>query len=417
MIREIAGGKISSEIVDIYPNEVENRTIQIKDRNVDRLIGKRIPREEVFPILNRLDIDVIEDEKDHYTVSVPPYRVDVEQEADVIEEILRIYGFNNIELSATARTDYLAEFPTRNAERYKRSVGEMLTSNGFYEIWTNSLTSHAYQQKHGLTFEGEPVEILNKLSEELSILRQTMLFTGLEVCAHNINHKHKDLKLFEFGKVYFRKEGKYHERERLALYMTGAVVAEHWRHKSQPVGYYDLVQQIHHIALKTGLKELRAEQREHPLYDYAVAFYAGTNEIGTGGRVKSALLKDLGIRQEIFFADLDTSLLFKAANPKLVIQEVARFPEVRRDLSLVLDAPVTFEEIRNLIMQTEKRLIKEVGVFDVYEGENIPKGKKAYALAFTLQDEKKTLTDEEIERTMRRLITAFEQKLGAVIRT
>ena len=416
MIKEIAGGKISSDIIDIYPNQIGNRTIPIKDRNVTRLIGKAIPRDEVFAILNRLDIGVTEKHDDRYTVSVPPYRVDVEQEADIIEEILRIYGVNNIELSETAGAEYLADFPVKNPDRYKRSIGELLVANGFYEIWTNSLTNQSYQQKHSLTFEGEPVEILNKLSEELGILRQTMLFTGLEVCAHNINHKQKDLKLFEFGKTYFRRDGRYHEQERLALYMTGNVDAEHWRNKSEPVGYYDLAQHIHNILIKTGLKDIRIEQRQHPLLEYGVAFYAGKDEIGTGGKVKNSLTKDFGIRQEIFFADLDTSLLFRLANPKLVIQEVARFPEVRRDLSLVLDTSVTFEEIRNLIMQTEKRLIKHVGVFDVYEGENIPKGKKAYALSFTLQDERKTLTDEEIDGTMQRLITAFEKKLNAVIR-
>lgn len=416
MIREIAGGKISSDITDIYPTVAENRPILVKDRNVERLIGKAIPREEVFAILHRLDIDVTDKQADRYTVSVPPYRVDVTQEADVVEEILRIYGFNNIELSDTAGSDYLADFPRKSPDRYRRSIGDLLVANGFYEIWTNSLTNQAYQHKHALTFEGEPVEILNKLSEELGILRQTMLFTGLEVCAHNINHKQKDLKLYEFGKVYFRRDNQYHERERLALYMTGSTQAEHWRGKREAVGYYDLMQHVYNISQKTGLQDIRVEPTKDQLFEYCVKVYAGKEELGTAGRVKSSLLKDFGIKQDLFFADLDTSLLFKLANPKLVIQEVARFPEVRRDLSLVLDATATFEDVRNLIMQTEKRLIKEIGIFDVYEGENIPKGKKAYALSFTLQDEKKTLTDEEIDGTMQRLITAFEKKLNAVIR-
>jgi phenylalanyl-tRNA synthetase beta chain len=182
------------------------------------------------------------------------------------------------------------------------------------------------------------------------------------------------------------------------------------------VGYYDLAQHIHNIFLRTGIKEIKQEAQSDQLFEYAAKFTVKDQEIGKAGKVKSGLLKDFGIKQEIFFAELDTSLLFKLANPKLVIQEVAKFPEVKRDLSLILDAPVIFDEIRNLIMDTEKRLIKNIGVFDVYEGENIPKGKKAYALSFTLQDETKTLTDDEIERTMQRLIAAFEQKLGAVIR-
>jgi phenylalanyl-tRNA synthetase beta chain len=416
LIKQLAGGSISSDVTDVYPQAVENRRIEIKDRNVNRLIGKPIPREEIYAILERLDIELIEKKEDRYTVSVPPYRVDVLQEADVVEEVLRIYGFNNIELSNTVRTDYLAEFPAKNIDRYKRSIGELLVANGFFEIWTNSLTNHSYQQKHGLTFQGETVEILNKLSEEQGVLRQTMLFSGLEVCGYNINRKQKDLKLYEFGKIYSKKDGRYQEQEKLALYVTGNLEAENWQHPVQPAGYYDLAQQIHNILQKTGIKEVKKEAHIDQLFDYAAKLSIENEELGKAGKVKSALLKDFGIKQEIFFAELDTSLLFRFANPKLVIQEVAKFPEVKRDLSLVLDAPVIFDEIRSLILDTEKRLIKSIGVFDVYEGENIPKGKKAYALSFTLQDEHKTLTEDEIETTMQRLIKAFEQKLGAVIR-
>lgn len=416
LIKQLAGGSISSDVTDIYPQPVENRRIEVKDRNVNRLIGKPIPREEIYAILERLDIELIEKKEERYTVSVPPYRVDVLQEADVVEEVLRIYGFNNIELANTVRTDYLAEFPAKNIDRYKRSIGELLVANGFFEIWTNSLTNHSYQQKHGLSFEGETVEILNKLSEEQGVLRQTMLFTGLEVCGYNINRKQKDLKLYEFGKVYSKKNGRYQEQEKLALYITGNLEAENWQHPVQAAGYHDLAQQIHNILQKTGIREVKKEAHTDQLFDYAAKLSVGNEELGKAGKVKSALLKDFGIKQEIFFAELDTSLLFRFAKPKLVIQEVAKFPEVKRDLSLVLDAPVIFDEIRNLILDTEKRLIKSIGVFDVYEGENIPKGKKAYALSFTLQDEHKTLTEDEIETTMQRLIKAFEEKLGAVIR-
>jgi phenylalanyl-tRNA synthetase beta chain len=416
LVQELAGGTVSSDIVDIYPNKIENRVIEVKDKNVNRLIGKVIPRTEVFDILTRLDIHVVEKKEDRYTVSVPPYRVDVLQEADVVEEILRIYGFNNIPLPETSRTDYLAEFPTKNIDKYKRSIGELLTGNGFYEILTNSLTNAAYQQKHQLTFPGEPVEILNKLSEEQGILRQTMLFTGLEVCAYNINRRQKDLKLYEFGKVYYREGGKYQEENRLALYLTGNTETENWQHKTEAVTYYDLAQHVHNILLKSGLTKVVQETIDDQLLEYGAKFLLGNKEIGRLGKVKPALLKDFGVKQEIFYAELSTSLLFQSANPKLVIQEVAKFPEVRRDLSLVLNKQVSFDEIRKLIFETEKRLIKNIIAFDVYEGKNLPEGKKAYALAFTLLDENKTLTDEEIDKTMDRLIGAFEQRLGAVIR-
>ena len=416
LIRAEAGGTISSDIVDVYEEKINNRIIQVKDKNVDRLIGKRIPREEVHAILRRLDIEVVEKTEVDYTVSVPPYRVDVVQEADVIEEILRIYGLNNIELSDTAKSDYLAEFPVKNIDRYKRSIGELLVANGFYEVWTNSLSNQAYQQKHRLDLEGETVEILNKLSEEQGILRQTMLFTGLEVLAYNINRKQKDLKLYEFGKIYFKTGSQYREKEQLALYITGNVESENWQHKAQPSGYYDLAQHMHNIFQRTGVTDVKREAQSDQLFEYSATFSVRDQRLAKAGKVKQTLLKDFGIKQEIFYAELDSSLLFSLANPKLVIQEVAKFPEVKRDLSLVLDTTVIFDDIRKLILDTEKRLIKSIGVFDVYEGENIPNGKKAYALSFTLQHESKTLTDEEIEGTMQRLITAFEKKLGAVIR-
>ncbi|HKZ37210.1 MAG TPA: hypothetical protein VJ184_06145, partial [Chryseolinea sp.] len=351
-----------------------------------------------------------------FTVSVPPYRVDVTQEADVVEEILRIYGFNNIALSEIASTDYLASFPVKDQNKYKRTIGELLVANGFYEIWTNSLTNQNYQQRHNFTFSGEPVEILNKLSEEQGVLRQTLLFTGLEVCSYNINRRQKDLKLFEFGKIYYKDINRYQEEERLALYITGDVQTENWQRKSQAVSYYDLAQHVHHIVVKSGILNVQQEMINDQLLEYGVKISQGTKEIGKIGKVKSALLKDFGIKQDLFYAELNTSLLFQSANPKLVIQEVAKFPEVRRDLSLVLDRKVSFDEIRHLIMDAEKRLIKNIIAFDVYEGENIPKGKKAYALGFTLLNETKTLTDEEIDKTMERVMGVLEQKLGAVIR-
>ena len=425
LIKEIAGGLVSSEIVDVYPSKIGNKTILVRDKNVKRLIGKEIQREEIFSILENLDIAITEKREDSFTVSVPPYRVDVTQEADVVEEVLRIYGFNKIELSEIAGTDFLASFPEKDTNKFKRTLGSLLVGNGFYEILTNSLTNAAYQQKHSLKFSGEPVEMLNKLSEEQGILRQTTLFTGLEVCAYNINRRQKDLKLFEFGKIYWKNSenssmedatAKYKEEERLALYITGNHETENWQNKPRAVTYFDLAQQVSHLLEKSSVQNLKQEKLNDPLFEYGVRLIQGTKEIGKIGKAKPALVKDFGIKQEIFYADLNTALLFKSASPKFVAQEVAKFPEVRRDLSLVLDKQVTFEEIRELVLSTEKRLITEIIAFDVYEGDKIPQGKKAYALGFTLQDESKTLTDEEIEKVMTRLMGAFETKMGALIR-
>lgn len=416
LIKKIAGGEISSDIMDVYPTKIENKTILVKDKNVNRLIGKVIPREEAVAILNRLDITVVETQADHYTVSVPPYRVDVTQEADVIEEILRIYGFNNIELSDHAGSDFIAEFPVNDINKFKNTLGALLVNNGFYEIWTNSLTNAAWQEKHKLTFDGEPVHILNKLSEEQGILRQTMLFTGLEVCAYNINRKQKDLKLYEFGKIYGKVNGKYIEEEQLALYLSGNIETENWQHKTASVSFYDMAQYLYQLLQKAGLGAIKQQVITDPLFDYAVALSYNNQTLGKFGKVKVALQKDFGMKQDIFYAELNTHLLFREANPKLVVREVPKYPEVRRDLSLVLDRNVSFEDVQKLVHTTEKRLIREIITFDVYEGDKIPEGKKAYALGFTLLDETKTLTDEEIDLTMQRLMTAFEQKLGAVIR-
>ena len=415
LIKEIAGGSISSELVDEYPIKVDKKSIEVKYKNIKRLIGKEIPRERILSILKSLDIDISNESADKFTATVPTYRVDVVQEADIIEEILRIYGFDNIGLSQNAGTGYLAEYPLKDKDKYKRSIGEMLVGNGFYEILTNSLTNEAYLKKGQQIMSGQPVEILNKLSEEQGVLRQTMLFTGLEVCTHNINRRQRDLKFFEFGKIYWKDEGGYQEEERLALYMSGNLEPENWQVKPRKVTYFDLAQQVTNILQKSNVS-IQQNQLEDPLFDYGMTLSEGEKIIGKIGKVKSAIVKDFGLKQEIFYADLNAVLLFNAANPKLVIEEVPKYPEVRRDLSLVLDRQVTFAEIKDLVLATEKKLIKELIAFDVYEGKNIPEGKKAYALGFILLDATKTLTDEEIDNTMNKLMGAFEKKMGALIR-
>jgi len=416
LLQEVAGAVVTSDVIDVYPKKIESRSIKVKDKHVSRLIGKMIDRQMMVDILERLDIRVITQGKEEFVVSVPPYRVDVEQEADVIEEILRIYGFNNIPLSESTKADYLADFPPQDINTYKRRIGEMLASNGFYEILTNSLTNKAYQEKHGLRFSGEPVEILNKLSEEQGILRQTMLFTGLEVAAHNFNRKQSALKCYEFGRIYSKQGSKYEEEDRLALYVAGQRGAESWLVPQRSVQYHDVLQHCVQVLEKSACPEYTWVEESTPLLEYGVKFMQRGRELGRAGKVRQALAKDFGIKQEIFYADFATSLLFQFSNPKFDIQDVPKFPEVRRDLSLVLDKGITFNQIREIVGSTGKKLITGVTVFDVYEGDKIPPGKKAYALGFTLLDPTKTLTDDEIDNTMNGLMATFEKKLGAVIR-
>lgn len=418
LVKEIAGGKISSDIIDVYPDKVEDSKFTVKISNINRLIGKVIPVEEIIGILNRLDIKTSNIEhrtpgagQQSFEVTVPAYRVDVKQEADIVEEVLRIYGLNNIELSDQAGADFISGFPAKDLDRFKQSVGTMLASNGFFEIMTNSLIHEKYK-----ALGGEPVEILNKLSEEQAILRTTMLVSGLEVCSFNINRKQKSLKLFEFGKVYWKSNGKYNEQERLAMYLSGQYEADNWQRQARSVTYHDLSRFVANVLGKSAIQNSKFEIVNDPAFDYAVTITSNGKEIGRMGKVKSSFQKDFGIKQEIFYADLNVSLLFNSANPKFDVQDVPKFPEVRRDLSLVLNREVAYKEIEELVRNTERKLVKDIIVFDVYEGDKIPAGKKAYALGFTLQDEAKTLTDEEIDKTMSKLIGAFETKMQAVIR-
>ncbi len=416
LIQEIAGGEISSEIVDVYPRPVAHRTLIVKEKNIHRLLGAKIDRSRMLSILESLDIEILSQDTDTFTVSIPPYRVDVLQEADIAEEILRIFGFNNIALSEVAGTDYLAHFPTKDINRFRLMLGNMLTANGFFEIMTNSLTQPAYQQQHPLHAAGEPIEILNKLSEEQGILRQSMLFTGLEACAYNINRKQKDLKLFEFGKTYWKKEASYHETEHLALYITGRQHAENWRQPEQVVAYHDLAQQVAHVLQRAAVVADQNSLKEDDVLEFGVQFVAGNTIVGKAGKVKTALARDLGVKQDVFYAELKLSCLFDASQPAFRYREVPKFPEVRRDLSLVLDQTITFAQIEALVRTIEQHLVREIIAFDVYQGDKIPPGKKAYALGLTLLDETKTLTDGEIEKAMNRLMAAFEKEMNAVIR-
>lgn len=416
LMEEIAGGEISSEISDLYPNPVPKHELVIKDSHVNRLIGKEFKRDQVKAILSHLDIETVKESANEYVVSIPTYRHEVQQEADVVEEFLRIYGFNNIPLETNARTDYIADFPSTSVDQVRQTLGQLLAGNGYFEIWTNSLSSERLQAKFASSLPGEPVRILNKLSEELGVMRQTLLFSMLEVCAYNLNRKQKNQKLFEFGKIYYRQDGGYVEQERLGLLLTGSMEDPNWQHKEHPVTYFDAAQIVSNILRRCGYSSYEQVSFEDALFHHGVTFQIEGKQVCHIGRVNATVNHEFGIKQEIFEAEVDMALLLRGANPKLVIQDVPKFPAVTRDLSLILDRGVTFREVRDLALRIGKRLVCEVNAFDVYEGQNIPKGKKAYAVTFTLQDPSKTLTEEEIEGMMNELMRGFEKELGATIR-
>lgn len=416
LIKELTGGKISSDIVDVYPNEIKPLAVPVKYKNIDRLIGKSLNKKLIHEILNDLDIETKEVDETSFSAIIPPYRVDVTREADVIEEILRIYGFNNVDLPEYVKSDFLANFPETDPDGVQKTISELLVSNGFYETITNSLTKPEYAAQAENLSEENDVVILNKLSEDLGVMRQSMLYNSLETAVYNINRKQSDLKLFEFGKTYHLNNGKYKENKRLAVLMTGNKLSENWIEKNKKIEFHDLSAIVSIILEKLTKEEITNEVIHEYPFDYALVSKINNKEVARFGKVKNGILKKFDLKQEIFFADINWDLLLKQTNNNIVFEEVSKFPEVRRDLSLVIDKSVAFEEIKKLAWSQEKHLIKKINVFDVYEGDKIEQNQKAYALSFILQDKRKTLTDKIIDKTMTKLMTTFESKLGAIIR-
>ncbi len=416
LIKKLAGGTITSEIVDIYPEKIEDNRVEMKSRNIDRLIGKKIPFSRIKKILESLDIKVDKETEKGFQALVPPYRTDVEREADVIEEILRIYGYDNIEISEKIGSEYLAEFPVKDPERIHEQLVNLLASSGFTEIVTNSLTSPEYSSRTPSVKLGDDVEIINKLSEDLGVLRQDLLFTGLEVVAYNIRHRHKDLKFFELGKIYSRTNTKYVEFNQLALFMTGNYLSENWRIENREVEFHDLYEVIQKIFHKFNIDDYKLDFFQDNIFGEGVHILKNGKKLASLGWLTQEVLSHSEIKQNVLYGSIDWDLLVKITSTDIMIEEVSRFPEVRRDLSLVIDKSVTFQDILKIVKKKENELIRNINVFDYYEGEKIEKNKKAYALSFILQGRTETLTDKKIDKTMNQLMRTFENELGAIIR-
>ncbi|RLD24939.1 MAG: phenylalanine--tRNA ligase subunit beta [Bacteroidetes bacterium] len=416
LIKEIAGGEISSSIVDVYPEPIKDFEVPVKKKNIDRLIGKKLPEDEIKQILTDLDIKIVNEDKEAFTAIVPPYRVDVQRESDVIEEILRIHGFDNVALPDTVGSAFLAEFPVIDANRQQQKVSSFLTGNGFYEIMTNSLTKPEYADLVSSIDSNENVKILNKLSEDLGVLRQSLIFSGLEIVAHNANRRQKDMKLFEFGKQYKLKNTKYAEEMHLGLWMTGLADYENWASSKQPVTFHDLAGPVNSIFAKMNIDGISISPSINPIFQFGLNIEKNNKVMCEYGKVNQAVAKKLGVKQEIFYADFNWDLFLSQTNDNIVVERASRFPEVRRDLSLVIDINVQFKDILDITRKAERKLIKKVDVFDLYEGENLGKDKKSYSIKFILEDKEKTLTDKVIDKTMNRLIRVFESDLGALIR-
>lgn len=425
LVKELAGGKITSEIIDICPRPVADFEVEVKYARIDRLIGKAIGHDTIKKILTSLEIKIADENAEGLLLHVPPYRVDVRREADVIEELLRIYGFNNIEVPDKVNST-LSYSPKPDDCLLKNKISDLLASNGFNEIMNNSLTKASYFENLETYRPENTVMLFNPLSSDLNAMRQTLLFGGLETIAYNVNRKNTDLRLFEFGKVYsfHRKEGEnplkqYKETDKLALFLTGNKNRASWNSREERTDFFNIKCYAETVLARLGFKpeELRTDETSEDIYSEGLTYTHENKPIATLGMVSRKILKTAGIEQEVCYAEFSWENMLKAVkNHRITFAPIPKFPAVKRDLALLLDRKVTFKEVRDIAMRTEKNLLKSVHLFDVYEGEQLGDGKKSYAVSFTLQDEEKTLTDKQIDKIMNKLMGTYKHVLGAEIR-
>jgi phenylalanyl-tRNA synthetase beta chain len=428
LIKEIAGGEISSQVVDVYPEPLKPVTVSVLLDHIDRLIGKKIDRALIKSILLSLDFTILAENTAGYELLVPQYRVDVTREADVIEEILRIYGYNNVEISETLHASI--SFSNRpDNEKLVDMISEYLCSNGFTEIMNNSLTQASYYDQLTTFTPDNLVRIINPLSNELNGMRQTLLFGGLETIQHNTNRQRPNLRLFEVGNCYsFHAErgkrnpiDKYQENFYLAILITGKKHEPNWVSPGASTGFYELKAYLENVLARLGLNpdlmDIKVPETGRDLYTSGLVYRINNVEIAELTIIKPAVLKNFDIKNEVFYAVISWENLMKMRGDHHVCySELPRFPEVRRDLSLLLDQSITFSRIRELAFSTENKLLTRVDLFDVYEGEQVAPGKKSYAVSYILQDTQATLTDARIDRIMKKLMEAYVKELGAIIR-
>ena len=426
LVTELAGGQISSPVTDIYPEPIQPFHFEISLDRVKRLIGKNIPDETIRKIIAALDVKIEQEEGETLHVAVPAYRVDVQREADLVEDILRIYGYNNVEIPQAVHST-LSYAPHPDREKVTNLVADLLTANGFNEIMSNSLTKAAYYDDLKAYKAENCVRIINPLSSDLSVMRQTLLFNALEAVELNTNRRNSDLKLYEFGNCYWYNPDKasegglapYSEQNHLSILITGADHALSWNTKAQPTSFYTLKAMVEKLFNRIGidLNSAVMESLQSDLYREAVTYKINGKQIVEMGIVSKKIRSKFDIKADVYYLEMNFDAFLKLTkNHKVTVEELSKFPEVRRDLALLVDTQVTFSQLREIAFSVEKKLLKNVTLFDVYEGDKLPAGKKSYALNFVLEDTTKTLTDQVIDRVMSNLIREFERRAGAQIR-
>ncbi|MCQ2204991.1 MAG: phenylalanine--tRNA ligase subunit beta [Bacteroidales bacterium] len=426
LIKEVAGGTISSEIVDLYPNPKQHFEVTFNKRRATSLIGKEIPEETVKKILTNLEIEIVADNGEELSLRVPPYRVDVTREADVVEDILRIYGYNNVEVPEEVKSTIVYE-QKPNRTKLLNTIASQLNAAGYQEIMCNTLTKGSYYDNLQTYKRENCVELLNPLSSDLNVLRQTLIFSALEVAQHNRNHKNSDLKIFEIGNCQSFKTGdksdlnNYTETLRLSILITGLRAEANWNTPAQPVTFFDLKTTVNNLIARLGVNASNIEELplSNELFSEGLTLQMDKSKtLAEYGLVDSKLLKQFDIDVPVYYAEINLPLLFdkSAKQNKVLYAELPKFPEVKRDLALLIDKSVSFAQIKALAFKVEKKILKRVSLFDVYEGKNLAAGKKSYAVSFYLQDETKTLQDKQIEKIMEQLIATFKKELGAELR-
>lgn len=428
LMKELAGGSISSEITDICPVPAADFVFDISFARINALIGKEIPQETVRTILAALDVKILSEQEGRLTVAVPPYRVDVQREADLIEDILRIYGYNNVEVPSRVRST-LSYAPKPDRSKLMNLAADFLTDNGFTEIMSNSLTKAAYYEGLAACPPERCVRILNPLSADLNVLRQTLLFNMLEAVCLNINHKNGDLKLYEFGNCYFYDEAKrteenhlaaYSEEYRLAIAVTGVTTPQSWNTKPAKASFFTLRAVAEKLLRRFGIDiyALKSEPTQSDLFAEGLTMSLNGKELLQIGVVSNRLRRLTDVKQEVYYLEMNFDALVRSTKKhRIAAEELSKFPEVKRDLALLVDRDVTFAALRSVALATERKLLKSVSLFDVYEGDKLPEGKKSYALSFILEDKTRTLDDKTIERVMANLTRQFEQQCGAQVRS
>lgn len=415
LLKEVAGGEVTSDIIDLYPKKIEDFPVVLNFGKAWKIIGQELPQETIKKILASLDIKVNSISDAGLGLTIPAYRVDVNREIDVIEEILRVYGYNNINF--TKKLNATVSNSARNEDyKVQNIVAAQLTSQGFHEMMANSLTTPEYVSLSETLREEANVAMLNPLSNDLSVMRQSLLFSALEAVSYNANRKNADLRLFEFGKSYHKVLLGYAEHKHLTLTVSGNRAAESWTNAHKPSDFFLFKGFVNGVLSRLGIDKAQTQPAASDIFSEGIALGVGEEIIVEFGIVKKSVLKHFDIRQEVLFADFNWDTVLKFVSDKIRFSDIPKYPEVRRDLALLVDRNVAFDSIYALARQTEKALLKEVNLFDVYEGNNLPEGKKSYAVSFILQDATKTLTDEQIDKIMGKLQKNFESQLGASLR-